>query len=243
MTTGDGRGDISAPNPKLVSTRSSSRQPSVVSQQSGGRLSSQMPPPSRPNVIKPLSSQLKGRSFQGQDRTTPIVEPDPESLFMPQDEADDDRGWDPPNYERDDEEEMLGWDASNDDLNASMRPTVRDLQRPARAPEGTGHSNQLTQDGLAPTQRLSQVSRITLLTMLIYRADQLPASRHVRLMRGVRLDERQRCASSCHDKAGRAASKYSRCWLYQDDLVPSIFDVAFLICGFSAVAMFSPAPC
>lgn len=158
MTMGDGRGASSAPNPKFVSTRSASRQSSTVPVQSGARLPSQMPPPARPNVIKPLSSQAKARSFQVQDRTTPMVESDPESLFMPQDEADDDRTWDPPNYERDDEEEMLGWDASNENLSASMRPTVRDLTRPARAPEATHDSTQLSQGGIAPTQRLSQVS-------------------------------------------------------------------------------------
>ncbi|CZT15907.1 related to rad9 protein [Ramularia collo-cygni] len=157
MTMGDGRGVSSAPNPNFVSTRSMSRQSSAIPAQSVGSLSTQMPPPARPNIIKPLSSQSKGRSFHGQDRTTPIVDPDPESLFMPQDGADDDRTWDPPNYERDDEEEMLGWDASNDDLSATMRPTVRDLTRPARASESTRESAQSSQDGVAPTQRLSQL--------------------------------------------------------------------------------------
>lgn len=158
MTTGDGRGVSSTPDPKFVSTRSSSRQMSIASGQSGERSSSQMPPPARPNVIKPLSSQNKQRSFQGQGRTSAAEEPDPESLFVPQDEADDDQPWDPPNYEQDDGEEMLGWDASNEVLSASMRPTVRDLNRPSRAHGSTSGSSQLTQEGLPPTQRLSQVS-------------------------------------------------------------------------------------
>lgn len=163
MTMGDSRGASSAPNPKFVSTRSSSRQLSAVPMQIADRLSSQMLPPARPNAIKPLSSQARGRSFQGQDRTTPMEEPDPESLFMPLDGADDDRTWDPPNYDRDDEEEMLGWDASNDNLSASMRPTVRDLARPAKASENTRNSTQFSEEGLAPTQRLSQVSLVVLL--------------------------------------------------------------------------------
>lgn len=118
-------------------------------------------------MIKPLSSQAKGRSFQGQDRTTALEEPDPESLFMPQDDADDDRTWDPPNYDRDDEEEMLGWDASNDNLSATMRPTVKDVGRPAKASASTRESTQLSQGGLAPTQRLSQVSLVKMMSLVL----------------------------------------------------------------------------
>lgn len=185
MTTGDGRGASSVPAPKFVSTRTSSKQSSIIPVQNGDRPSSQMPPPTRPNAIKPLSSQARGRVFQGSVRTTPVVEPDPESLFVPQDGGEDDRTWDPPNYERDDEEEMLGWDASNENLSASMRPTVRDLGRPAKASESTGNSTQFSEEGLAPTQRLSQVRLVILMhaMLLSYSADMIPASGHVRLIR------------------------------------------------------------
>lgn len=73
MTTGDSRSASSASAPKFVSTRSSSRQSSAVSVQND-ELSSQMPPPARPNTIKPLSSQARDRSLQG---VNPIPAPSP----------------------------------------------------------------------------------------------------------------------------------------------------------------------
>ena len=155
MTTGDYRGASATPNPHFVSNRSSSRQPSVVPAPS--RTTSEMPPPPRP-VVKPLSSQ-NNRSSLGQGRQKPATDPEPDdggdSLFMPQ--GDDDQTWDPPNYEQDEGEEMLGWDASNNHPAASFRPTFRGTGSAAQQQQDM-QQTPASQEGLEPTQRLSQVS-------------------------------------------------------------------------------------
>jgi cell cycle checkpoint control protein RAD9A len=48
-----------------------------------------------------------------QATTTSNVDPDPESLFMPPGEEDD-RRYDPKDFDEEPEEEMLGWDANAD---------------------------------------------------------------------------------------------------------------------------------
>ncbi|KAK4619625.1 DNA repair protein rad9 [Fulvia fulva] len=170
MTTGDYRGASATPTPRFVSTRSSSRQPSVVPPQSFSRAPSEMLPPARPNAGRPpLGSQSQRSSLREQVRPTAAMdeEPDPDSLFIPNDGGgDDDQAWEPPNYERDEEDEMLGWDASNNDLGASMRsqrPTIRDLKTapPARTNRDTRQDREFGKSpdlaNMPPTQRLSQL--------------------------------------------------------------------------------------
>jgi cell cycle checkpoint control protein RAD9A len=82
-------------------------------------------------------------------------DPDPESLFVPG--GDDDNTWDPPNYEQDEEEMLLGWDASNENPNASFHPTFRDSGTVARPQETRQPPAFASQEGLEPTQRLSQL--------------------------------------------------------------------------------------
>lgn len=161
MTSGDLRGATSTPNPNFISTRSTpSRQVSAVPAQSVTRSGSEMPPPARPRTSRPLGSQSQRPSFQDQVQTSAETEDaDPDSLFVPLDGGDEDQAWDEPNYDRE-EEEMLGWDA-NDDPSASMRPTIRDINRKAEPPKttrDTRDANQSQEAGLEPTQRLSQVS-------------------------------------------------------------------------------------
>lgn len=155
MTTGDYRGASATPNPNFITTRSSSRQPSVVPP-APSRTTSEMPPPPRP-LVKPLSSQ-SNRSALGQGRQKSIPEPAPDdaedSLFLPQ--GDDDPTWDPPNYEPEGEE-MLGWDASNDNAAASFHPTFRDSGSAAKPKQQEAAQAAASQEGLEPTQRLSQV--------------------------------------------------------------------------------------
>lgn len=121
-----------------------------------------MPPPPRP-VTKPPSSQINRNSL-GQGRQKPLPEPEPEaddggdSLFIPQ--GDDDRTWDPPNYDQDDSGEMLGWDASNDNSANSFHPTFRDSGSAARPQQHENRTAAASQEGLEPTQRLSQVGRV-----------------------------------------------------------------------------------
>lgn len=216
MTTGDHRGTSSTPNPKFVSTRSSSRQPSVVPLQGKSRAASEMPPPARPSAGKPLSSQIQRPSLREQVRPASVAtddDPDPESLFVPNDGRDDDQTWDPPNYEQGEDDEMLGWDASNDNL-GSMRPTIRDVNKarpPPRKVRDTGFSQD---EGLEPTQRLSQVSMmLTAFNVSKFGiADSWAAAWHVRLSVhdavGFGTVLLQCTAFIRDDETGRAAGKY-----------------------------------
>jgi len=156
MTTGDYRGASSAPNTRFVSTRSSSRHSSMAPPPAVSRRASDMPPPARPNVSKPLSSQSQRPALRGRVRqpSTTESDPDPESLFMPA--GDEDQTWDPPNYDNYEAEEMLGWDANNQRMDASFHATFRDTDtavRPTQQPAVVENA-----EGLEPTQRLSQVS-------------------------------------------------------------------------------------
>ncbi|KAK0354326.1 hypothetical protein LTR91_016650 [Friedmanniomyces endolithicus] len=150
MTTGDMRGASSTPNPQFVSNRSSSRQPSVTPAQPTSRTASEMPPPPRPNISKPLLSQSQRASAKAVVREPSTVEsePDSESLFMPG--GDEDTRWEPLNYEEDEAEEMLGWDANNEH---PSQQTFRDSGTAAR-PQMRAEPSQ---EGLEPTQRLSQM--------------------------------------------------------------------------------------
>ncbi|KAM3421792.1 DNA repair protein rad9 [Cercospora zeina] len=168
MTTGDRRGGSSAPAPnvKYVSTRangnSSSRQPSIASMQG---------PVARPSAGKPLSNESQRPTLRNQvskmgGSVAEDEDPDPDSLFVPDGGDGDDQAWDAPNYDND-RDEMLGWDASNDNFTASMRPTIRDLSGGSTAQQ----SGRSTHDrdafdarrqadlehGIDPTQRLSQL--------------------------------------------------------------------------------------
>lgn len=167
MTMGDFRGASSTPNPNFVSTRSSSRQPSIAPVTLQNRSTSEMPPPARPaarlNPDKTLSSQSQRGPLRPQSHQPLVSEPEPDdySLFMPA--GDDERTWDPPNFDHDEEEEeMLGWDAGNDMRGSEPHPTFRDSGRVA--PPSKQSQQQQTpsqwEDGLEPTQRLSQVKSI-----------------------------------------------------------------------------------
>jgi cell cycle checkpoint control protein RAD9A len=118
-----------------------------------------MPPPARPQAAKPLGSQSQGPSFRESARAASAAgyDPDPESLFIPEVGQEDDQRWDPPSFDQNEEEEMLGWDASNDQLSASIRPTLKDTSGTRRQTQTVSREEQASQDGLEPTQRLSQV--------------------------------------------------------------------------------------
>lgn len=189
MTLGDYRGASSTPNPNFVSTRSSSRQPSAAPAPapapSQSRVASEMPPPARPasriNADKPLSSQSQRKPLRP-ERHQPAprnAEEDEESLFMPP--GDDDQTWGPPNYEPE-EEEMLRWDASNSMRQSGPHPTFRDSGTAPPLSRQQQQASVPSQEGLEPTQRLSQVSRGP--ANLFADQDELTmiaAARHVRL--------------------------------------------------------------
>jgi cell cycle checkpoint control protein RAD9A len=52
---------------------------------------------------------------------------------------------------------MLGWDASNENPSASLHPTFRDSGTVARPQEKRQAPAYASQEGLEPTQRLSQL--------------------------------------------------------------------------------------
>ena len=116
-----------------------------------------MPPPARPVANKPLGSQRERNSLKSQIHQPSVTEsdPGPESLFVQG--GDEDQTWDPPNYEHEEEEEMLGWDASNENPSASFHPTFRDSGTVARPQRERQAPALPSQEGLEPTQRLSQV--------------------------------------------------------------------------------------
>lgn len=113
-----------------------------------------------------LGSRTNGPSERSQ-RSQPEV--DPESLFVPAAETDD-RQWEPAD-ERQDEEVMLGWDASGENVNLFISKTWLDCE--TNAPKDSGfhatftnsgsnsydhHHHQIPAGrGIAPTQRASQV--------------------------------------------------------------------------------------
>lgn len=155
MTTGDYRGASSTPNPAFVTNRSSSRQQSLVAVAAPTRPASDMPPPPLPAANKPPSSQSQRPSLKESMRQAKpkVTETDPESLFMP---VEDEQAWDPPNYDEE-EEEMLGWDATNEHPSASFHQTFRDSGSAARPSIPVPPRSFPNDEGLEPTQRLSQV--------------------------------------------------------------------------------------
>lgn len=161
MTIGDGRASSALPQTKFISTRTqSSRQPSAAPVQPSARTTSTMAPPPRPARSKamPILSQrppLKPHEIHRS--TTNETDPDPESLFLPG--GDDEQDWDPPNYDQEPEEEMLGWDAANERPSDSLRQTFRDSGSAARSQTRSYEhpASYKTQEGLEPTQRMSQV--------------------------------------------------------------------------------------
>ncbi|KAF2772848.1 hypothetical protein EJ03DRAFT_171613 [Teratosphaeria nubilosa] len=158
MTTGDYRAPSTTPNPKFISTRSSSvRQPSVAPQFQPSRSASEMPPPARGGLSKHPSSQSHHPALKLRKDSSRESEPelDPDSLFMPG--GDDDQTWDPPNHEDGNGEEMLGWDASSENPNASFQPALGEISIRMESNRQL-HPDPASQEGLPPTQRLSQLN-------------------------------------------------------------------------------------
>jgi cell cycle checkpoint control protein RAD9A len=175
MTTSDWRAASSTPtsNPKFTSNRSLSRQPSVTPYPPLSRSMTEMMPPPRPTLGKAPSvgeSHPKVPAIETQD----TQDADPESLFIPGGD-DADQVWQEPDYDQDDGEEMLGWDASNEHPSASFHQTFRDGGESVK-PQHTRRSiPQPSQEGLEPTQRLSQVS-------MAYCAERMGTDTHISSM-------------------------------------------------------------
>ncbi|GAB7339127.1 hypothetical protein MBLNU457_5799t2 [Dothideomycetes sp. NU457] len=122
MTSGDYRGTATSSTPKSVTTRPSTRQSSAMpSTRQTSALPSQGPAPTTTNTDmppppKPMStiSQIQRKPLSGLNRGISLTAPsqDSDSLFVPND-ADGDRRWDEPDYDNEEAEDMLGWDAND----------------------------------------------------------------------------------------------------------------------------------
>ena len=157
MTTGNLQGASAASSPTFVTTRGASCQSSVALLSAIDRSAAKTAAPRVLAAAKPPQSRSGvGRLGTAQQRQISEEGEPSDRLFVRA--ADDDQTWDPPNFDQDQEDEMLGWDASVENPSASFHPTFRDtggIAAPAR--RGQGLDSPAT-EGLQPTQRLSQVS-------------------------------------------------------------------------------------
>lgn len=136
MTSGDFNAAAATPTPApQIASRTASRAQSADSRT--------MPPPVEPASRRSVRRQPGSRKAP----SSPKPQPDPESLFVNQNEEEDAR-WEP--VGDNDEEETLGWDASADRESGNF-PTFRDTGSFSRQ-ETTD-----SMEGIAPTQRVSQV--------------------------------------------------------------------------------------
>lgn len=177
------RGTTVVPNAASVSTpardlslRPVSRPPGSPATEAGSTLpasfrpadSASMPPPAhtsmreRDNLSYPPQSALS-KTESGDSAQLPAASLNPESLFIPADE--DDQQWDEPNF--DTEPDIVTWDNTADEVSASSSRRIRDselhsfaasMRERDRRPTTTSRSR--IPHEIAPTQRLSQVRGI-----------------------------------------------------------------------------------
>ncbi|KAF2191034.1 hypothetical protein K469DRAFT_558355 [Zopfia rhizophila CBS 207.26] len=144
MTSGDYNAvPASSPAPAMLSRTNSRAQSAATERTENRSMRSEMPPPAEPASRRSARRRNPGsRKVKSPKR----AEPDPDSLFVTQEE--EDTRWDPVDYNK--EEETLGWDASAEH-DAAIFPTFRDSGSLTRTE--TEDSNEV----LAPTQRVSQI--------------------------------------------------------------------------------------
>ncbi|KAK0116071.1 hypothetical protein ONS95_013104 [Cadophora gregata] len=166
MTIGDSRGASATPAPnasRATSKRPASRQP-LEATSSSKRAATSMPPP--PTSAAPSRAREASRvSRPSPPPPQPSVQS--QSLFLPAD--DDDRQWDPSNY--DDDDEPLLWDQGDGKvkiLDSCKLPYAKFFQNSLtmnsgpeasnnQGPGENGASYPEPTQRLAPTQRLSEV--------------------------------------------------------------------------------------
>ncbi|KAG2413670.1 hypothetical protein HFD88_002859 [Aspergillus terreus] len=156
MTRGESGGDDAPASSRAPAPELSARQtpaPVHFTQTNTASDARQMPPP-RSRSIRPLT----GTSTRGTESNTASQRPPPsinfDSLFVP---ADDDRQWDVPNEDEDEEaQDVLGWDATADQetFNASLGPGLRDNEPSMQQQAPSGREEEM---GIPPTQRMSQL--------------------------------------------------------------------------------------
>jgi cell cycle checkpoint control protein RAD9A len=120
MTIGDFRGSSTTPAPSAARNApkiSATRQPlQSTESRPGSTAAASMPPPSRHATL----SAVRGIPRVAERVRPPPPPPQPsieaDSLFVT--DMDDDRQWGPPDFGDDDEPEMVGWDASADNVSS-----------------------------------------------------------------------------------------------------------------------------
>lgn len=112
MTTGESRGSSATPAPVGASKRPASRQPLQATSSSRRTVSSDMPPPPVATAASVSREAAKAKSSRPPPPPPQPSLPPSQALFHPEDE---DRRWDPVNYDEEDEE-MLLWDAPGDNV-------------------------------------------------------------------------------------------------------------------------------
>lgn len=90
------------------------------------------------------------------DRPSASASMDFDSLFVP---ADDDRQWDEMNYDEEEPQDILGWDASGQE---TFEPVLRDIEPDFSKPAASRKGAENDDMGLPPTQRMSQVCSMSL---------------------------------------------------------------------------------
>lgn len=142
MTRGEPSNEDDAPNSSRDSTRQSlarqTQPPTQVSRDARrlpGNNNGQrpMPPPAaappaatarRDRLVRPLTgtpSASRGVGSNTQNERPPAASMDFDSLFVP---ADDDRQWDVPNDDEEAQEDVLGWDATGDQVSINTFPSL-----------------------------------------------------------------------------------------------------------------------
>ena len=176
MTIGDYRGGSVTPAPAPVRQMSAAPAERPQPLQSTAQIppvttlqkSTTMPPPSEP-ASRSFTREPQSQRIQRPSPPPPKASLDPESLFIPIDE-DEDRVWGERNY--DDERDMLGWDASANNVRVHLTSRKRYTDNDSQASDldgmrkGTASSSRLEpyrpwqedlSSRIAPTQRISDV--------------------------------------------------------------------------------------
>jgi cell cycle checkpoint control protein RAD9A len=156
MTAGDysntpGPGNAGTRAQSRASSRAQSAIPSRAETEQPRSFSAEMPPPPNP---PPKSRRTTGKLGQNESRTHSAApqesSQESESLFVRDERDEDDRRWDPADYEAE-AEEMLSWNAGIDN-DAAPYPTIRDSGASANT-----RSFPTDEEGIVPTQRVSQI--------------------------------------------------------------------------------------
>lgn len=160
MTRGESGGDDAPASSRAPAPELSARQtpaPVHFTQTNTASDARQMPPP-RSRSIRPLT----GTSTRGTESNTASQRPPPsinfDSLFVP---ADDDRQWDVPNEDEDEEpQDVLGWDATADQVctresSPCNLPLIGTSRKPSTRASGpvSGTMNPACNNSLRPGER------------------------------------------------------------------------------------------